>query len=82
MKPKRDKVIALAYNDITIKGISLMFQYLYSLKSPFIYTYTENHDTLIITDKKKDEMVTLNINYDQVEKNFMIGAMPNKMKIF
>ena len=70
MKPKRDKVIALAYNDITIRGISLMFQYLYSLKSPFIYTYTENHDTLIITDKKKDEMVTLNINYDQVEKKF------------
>ncbi len=70
MKSKREKVIALAYNDITIKGVSLMFQYLYSLKSPFICTYTKNNDTLIISDKKKDEMIKLNINYDQVEKKF------------
>ncbi len=70
MKSQRERIIALAPNDTTIKGVSLMFQYLYSLKSPFVYTYSENFDTLTITDKKRDEMITLNINYDNVERKF------------
>lgn len=81
MKSKREKIIALAYNDITIKGVSLLFQYLYSLKSPFIYTYTKNQDTLIVSDKKKDETIELNINYDQVEKKFYDWCKAKQNKI-